>query len=648
MKLMSLKLRNFKGIKEFAFEPNGKSVSVFGDNATGKTSLFDAFLWLLFDKDSSNKKDFSLKTLDAEGKEINNLEHEVEAVLSINDEFISLRKVYTEKWTRKKGNPTATFTGHTTDYFIDDVPVKKKEYETRIADICSEDIFKLLTNPAYFNEQLHWQERRKILLEVCGDVEDEEVIKSDDKLKKLPSLLGNHGLEDFRKIIASKKSAINKELEKIPVRIDEITRSLPDIKELKQAEGAEALLKAEIKQKEEELVRLLNGGEVAEKQKQVSVIETELLKIEIEYSKKHNDKINAKRVELRKATDKLDEEVRALKGLKANKEAAERKIETLEKEVVILREKFLTKNDEQFAFEQSNTCPTCNQALPKEQLQEAREKALAEYNKQKAIYLEDIRADGKGANEEIALLKKAINEDSIQEKEREVVRYRRAETDLINELKELEKLIIGVQEYPEYVEKLTQKSALEKAIETINQNNIKVVATVKERLELLNKELERVLLINTQLDQYEKGRLRINELEEEEKNLAKEYEELEQAQFLTEEFIRAKVSLLEEKINSKFNLARFKLFDVQVNGGINEVCETLYNGVPYSSGLNNGARINVGLDIINTLAEHYNFKAPIFADNAEAVTQLIETKGQLIRLVVSEADKALRVVKDNR
>jgi hypothetical protein len=136
---------------------------------------------------------------------------------------------------------------------------------------------------------------------------------------------------------------------------------------------------------------------------------------------------------------------------------------------------------------------------------------------------------------------------------------------------------------------------------------------------------------------------RIEELKAQEKKLAAEYERLEGELYLTEEFIRQKVSLLEEKINSKFEMARFKLFNVLVNGAVEECCETTYQGVPFSS-LNNGARINVGLDIIRTLARHYNFYPPIFIDNREAVTSLIDMGDQqVISLIVSEKDKELRV-----
>lgn len=155
--------------------------------------------------------------------------------------------------------------------------------------------------------------------------------------------------------------------------------------------------------------------------------------------------------------------------------------------------------------------------------------------------------------------------------------------------------------------------------------------------------------LNAQLAKFaniEANQKRVTELEEQQQQLAEEYEKLEHQLFLIEEFIRTKVDLLNERINSKFKYARFKLFDMQINGGLAETCETLFNGVPYGSGLNNAAKINVGLDIINTLSEHYGLTAPIFIDNAEAVTKFIETNSQLVSLVVSEKDKQLRVEQD--
>ena len=259
MKLHKLVLTNFKGIKSFTLDAQGQDVNIWGDNATGKTTLYDAFLWLLFDKDSQNRKDFEIKTIGPDGEYIHGLDHSVEATLEIDGaEILTLKKVYMEKWTKKRGSPKAEFTGHTTDYYIDGVPVKKSDYDAKIASIADENIFKLLTSPKYFNEQLHWQERRKLLLQVCGDISDGDVIASDSSLTQLPAILGNRSIDDHRKIIAARRTEINKELERIPVRIDEVQRGLPDIAGIDQAGTAAriAKLKEEIKAKQEQLVRL--------------------------------------------------------------------------------------------------------------------------------------------------------------------------------------------------------------------------------------------------------------------------------------------------------------------------------------------------------------------------------------------------------
>ena len=135
---------------------------------------------------------------------------------------------------------------------------------------------------------------------------------------------------------------------------------------------------------------------------------------------------------------------------------------------------------------------------------------------------------------------------------------------------------------------------------------------------------------------------RLNELSAKEKVLSAQYETLERELDLINRFTLAKVKMLEKRINKQFALAKFKLFDQQVNGEIIPCCETLYDGVPYNTSLNNGARINVGLDIIKTMSHYYGVTAPIFCDNAEAVTELLDTGGQQIRLYVSR-DKSLTV-----
>lgn len=652
MKLHKLVLGNFKGLKSFTLEPKGQSINIYGDNATGKTTIYDAFLWLLFDKDSANRKDFEIKTIGPDGQHVHGLEHSVEGTLEIDaGEYVTLQKVYKEKWTKKRGSPESEFTGHTTDYYIDGVPVKKSEYEAKIASIADEDIFKLLTSPKYFNEQLHWQERRKLLLQVCGDILDADVIASDASLSKLPVILGNRSIDDHRKVIAARRTEINKELERIPVRIDEVQRALPDIAGVDQAETAAriASLKEQIKGKQEQLVRLESGGEVAEKTKALREVEAELLAIQNEYRNKINKLLQEKQDEYNESRERSGTLKSETSKLKQSIDQHQALIDAMEKKMETLRVQWYEVTQEQLIFEDSNVCPTCGQPLPPGKVAEMKKKAKAEFNRQKAERLEKITTEGKEL--------RAKADTLIAEKERAEKQFSEAIAQLEveekqmhllhEELEALRQKINAFSEDPTYVKKLKEKEEIEKAIVAIKAGHDKEMESIIVQIAKLEKEVLDGEEQLSQVKRYEEGQKRVRELKEQERKLAAEYERLESELYMTEQFIRTKVKLLEEKINNRFQLARFKLFDVQVNGAVVETCETLYNGVPYPD-LNGAMKINIGLDIINTLSEFYGFLAPIFIDNREAVTKLIDTKAQVISLIVSEQDKKLRVVMPNQ
>ena len=648
--LRTLTLRNFKGVREFVLDANDGGVSVYGDNATGKTTLFDAFVWLLFDKDSQNRKDFEVKTLGADGQAAHGLEHEVEGVFSWNGKEVALRKVYSEKWTKQRGSAEKVFTGHTTDYFVDAVPVAKGEFEKRIALIVDEKVFRLLSDPSYFNEQLHWQERRKLLLEVCGDISDKDVIASDGRLAALLDILGQRSLDDHRKVIAAQRTKINKDIEQIPVRISEVQRGLPDVEGMDAAGIAADLssLKSDRKAKMEELTRAEQGGGVAEKQSRLSQVRSQILDLEVAFR--------------RKAEDALQEKRSAIQDARLGAQAAEREAARLDEEALRhaeevnrltdrleeLREQWHQVNSEEFAYAEADVCPTCGQELPEEMVQEAREKALSAFNLFKSERLERLNADGRSAktlrDQAQAENKRCSSEAETQRKRAEAFSKRVAALQA-----ELEKMLSKKSEVattPEYTKLTTERDALTLAIERIKEGSQESLEALRAEIAALDESVTALEKSAAQLSQRETGEKRIAELQAEEKRLAAEYERLEKELYLTEEFIRAKVRLLEDRINSRFRYARFKLFDVQVNGGLSECCETLHKGVPYGTNLNRGARINIGLDILSTLSEHYGFSAPIFIDNREAVTRLIPVKAQVVSLIVSSQDKTLRVEKE--
>jgi len=648
MKILDLTLHNFKGIKHFRLSTQGKDVNAFGDNATGKTTLADAFMWLLFDKDSSNRKDFEIKTLKPNGEPEHGLEHAVEATLQLDSgELIQLKKVYQEKWTKKRGSATAEFTGHTTDYFIDGVPVQKKEYDAKIAEIADENIFRLLTDPRYFNEIMHWTDRRKLLLEVCGDVSDDEVISSQKALNALKDILGNRTIEQQRKIIQARLTEINKELQKIPVRIDEVKRGLPRIDDITNPEALPndiAKLRGELLAKQEELAQAKAGGQVAEKTKELRMIEAQIMDLRNRHRQELDATLAGKREELSNIQLSLNDIRFSIGSLNRSIQHNEAEINRLNERIAKLREAWHIQNDARFEFEQSETCPTCGQALPAEQLESAREKALADFNRKKAEKLESINADGKRLKEMKTSLeeKLEIMGHEIEKAKAELAELEQKESVIKAEIDNIIQGAKSVETTPEYVRLQKQHEELQEQIRQAQADVSTTVAAIQKEADEISGAIQALEQAKARFEARESGLKRIEELKAEERKLAAEYEELERQIYLTEEFIRTKVKLIEDKINSKFRMARFKLFNTLVNRGIDPCCETVYNGVPYSN-LNNGARLNIGLDIINTLAEHYGFAPPVWLDNAESVTDILPTKGQQIRLIVSAADKKLRV-----
>ncbi|WP_025727747.1 AAA family ATPase [Heyndrickxia ginsengihumi] len=647
IKLLNLTLKNFKGVRQFELRVNGNNADVYGDNATGKTTLFDAFNYLLFDKDSQNKKDFSLKTRDKDGQEIHNLEHEVEAILLVDDTQLSLKKVFKEKWSKKRGAVTPEFTGHTTDYYVDGVPKKKKEYQDVVSSMIDERIFKLLTSPTYFNEQLKPEERRKTLMEVCGEIKDEEIIASNKALDKLSSILNGKTIEDLRKIINSRKSKINKELEMIPIRIDELLRSLPELNGLdkESLESQINAINAQIDEKQTLINNIKNGNAISDKERQIKEIDLELMDIQRNHNSDTKEQLYKTKARLQEEESNLKILQSKLENLKNQKRYNDENLKRVEVQILKLKEEWFDVNNQVFQHNDDCTCPTCGQDLPAEQVESAREKALAEFNLKKSKKLESIDSKGK----ELTSQKKEIlaeNEKLKSEYDKisaQVEDKRKLVEKLQAQLSEQESQVTDVLENAAYINKLESKKSIEKEIQKLRNESAGAIQSVqieimdlRDKRDTLQKEIGNITRV-------EEAKERIAELEEEQKRLAAEYEKLEHELFLTEEFIRTKVSFLEERINSKFKYARFELFEKQINGGLNEVCNATYNGVPYGTGLNNAARINVGLDIINTLSEYYGFSAPIFIDNREAVTKLIDTNAQTISLIVSEADKELRV-----
>lgn len=631
MKLTQLNLQNFKGIEfgDFRFTNN---TIIRGDNATGKTTVFDALCWLLFGKDSLDRADFQIKTL-KNGEPVHNVNHMVQAAFDNEDGTgFTLKRIYREKYSNPRGGEVK-LTGHTTDYFINDVPSKEKEYKAFINNMINEDVFELITNPLFFNEQYTWQNRRKLLLEMCGDVDDASVINSKDELKRLTELLNGRSVDEQRKIIASKKTAINKELDMIPVRIDEAVKCKPTPLEAEQKLKDDiATIETAIKQLEEDKTVIVNGLDGAERTAKIREVKRKLADRKSQLMNEHTDKERRLEHEYKLSLVQLQMAESERDRYKDREYELDSQIKQEEARIEKLQAEFDTFNKQQFDDE---NCPTCGQPYPAEK----RAELEAMFNIQKATNLEEWQKLIDSA--------KALRQNYIEQKEIMQVKA----DGMSSQIEELSNT------------KDTKQKAMNEVGEVDLDNDVQVNDlkaelfmleldednTSDDQLKRIDSELSELAdkrsTLQTELTKYDVIRditKRINELEQEQQRLINEKNLVDETAFLLDEFVKAKVEMLEDAINKHFTITTFKMANVLVNGSVEDCCETMVDGVPYRS-LNNAARINAGIDIINALTKFYNVTAPVFIDNAEAVTKFVNCNSQTVKLIVDETCKELRV-----
>lgn len=631
MKLTQLNLQNFKGIEfgDFRFTNN---TIIRGDNATGKTTVFDALCWLLFGKDSLDRADFQIKTL-KNGEPVHNVNHMVQAAFDNEDGTgFTLKRIYREKYSNPRGGEVK-LTGHTTDYFINDVPSKEKEYKAFINNMINEDVFKLITNPLFFNEQYTWQNRRKLLLEMCGDVDDASVINSKEELKRLTELLNGRSVDEQRKIIASKKTAINKELDMLPVRIDEAVNCKPTPLEAEQKLKDDiATIETAIKQLEEDKSVIVNGLDGAERTAKIREVKRKLADRKSQLMNEHTDKERRLEHEYKLSLVQLQMAESERDRYKDREYELDSQIKQEEARIEKLQSEFDKFNQSQFDDE---LCPTCGQPYPAEK----RAELEAIFNTQKSTNLEEWQKLIDSA--------KALKQSYIEQKEIMQVKVDGTSSqieELSNKKDEKQKAMNEVGEVDLDNDVQVNDLKAELFMLELDEDN-----TSDDQLKRLNSELSELAdkrsTLQTELTKYDVIRditKRINELEQEQQRLINEKNLVDETAFLLDEFVKAKVEMLEDTINKYFTITTFKMANVLVNGSVEDCCETMVDGVPYRS-LNNAARINAGIDIINALTKFYNVNAPVFIDNAEAVTKFIDCKSQTIKLIVDETCKELYV-----
>lgn len=668
IKLLSMHIQNFKGCKDRKIE-FGDKTRIFGANATGKTTVFDSFTWLLFGKDSLGSTDFDVRPLDADGKMINSIEISVEAKISVDSDEYELKKVQKQKWVKKHGTDTRVFQGNVNEFEINGYPKSQKDFKDFISGIIDEDVFNMITNLNAFNA-LAWKKQREILMKFVGSFSDVEIAEGlDEKYAKLIPELRIASTEDILKKYTKAKTALNKDMVEIPARIDEISKQLV-IADVEALEVEKTAKEVALQKVEDEI----SGGagkleEINKKREEILNLKFHISEIQNEENQKLFDKSKIVRDNLNARDRELSNVKREIGNLSDEIKAVHNMYEAQEREKDRLLVEWRSEKAKTFPefvpldplSKSATVCPTCGRELAedvKKKILDDYESSVelhqnkysedkAKFEEARAKKLEQIEKDGKEAAASRDKLK--ANEAELRKKMDEL-NIQLADTQKKYDIAkaELDKFPTkaDISENTEYLATIEKISVLEKEIEVMSAES-----TGKTELEakkaVLKDEIAGIAGKIVAADN-SKVKERIAELEAEQKEVGQKIAEQEQMIDLVEDFIKAKMNMISEKINEMFKIVSFKLFDVQINGGIKETCECTVNGVPLSS-LNNGHRIVAGLDIIHSLSNLYEVICPIFVDNAESINDFNVPKmdAQMVYLMVTD-DKDLKVESEDK
>lgn len=663
--LQRLSLMNFKGIQNLHIDFSNVT-NIHGANGTGKTTIFDAFTWLLFGKDSQDRKDFDIKPIDSKGNIIQKIENEVEGVLNVNGDPITIKRIHREKWVKKRGFDDAEFAGNETVYFWDEVPMQAKEFTAKINDLLDESVFKLISNPLAFNN-LKWQDRRKVLVDIAGDI---KVDYAANGLSHILQLTEKKTIRELQLENGSKVKKVKEELKQIPTRIDEVQKSKPVPllfeeleKELAYKENQLTDIDSQLQDSSKQNQSFLEQkkaiqNEIFDLETQISTIENELKNQAANKTKVDTSKVDTLKQKLSNHQYELTTAKNNLQQIENNINYGKKQLESIEFDMQKLREEWQKVNGETLSFDENAFhCPACKREFESGDVEAKRNELTTNFNTSKKNRLSVISQKGAELKNEKENLENSLNTfESQKVNAYEYINKLNSEIESINSAIELEQNVLASADVKPFNDLLTElllthptydslkielNNKKEQLInmQPINNDDLQINKTA---LQTRIKEINEALGMKIQIAA---ANNRIKELEQEETQLSNTLLELEKQQFDIEKYIKLSIEALEQNINNKFKLVIFKLFDTQINGGEVECCEALINGVPFHSA-NTASKINAGIDIINTLCEFYQTTSPIIVDNRESVSKLIDSKSQLINLIVSENDKKLRVTSE--
>lgn len=645
VRIISMSIENFKCFRKLDIEFKENDIFIYGDNETGKTSIFDAFCWCMYGTNSIGEKSFLAKT-----QFVNSL---VTTTVSVNLEISDdSRPIKFCRMLKPKLNKHKEFMRYETECQINDLPKGVREFEREVDEIAEYDVFLLLTMPRYFMEQINpykglkdWEIRRTMLFKLCDEIDEETISKKQEKFQWIPEYLKRY--KDSSEILSMLKikiSELEKNILEITIRIDQQSKNVA------YSEFDDSKLRNEILPLQAKLKRLETKieKEKNESENVINEINKKISELKLIETQEKNNIAKAKLLKKEKTELKIFSELKKLRDehnklaldYKNKVLAATMEREDIQSKILLLQQKYESLEDELIRLKldyknikSSNPeiCPTCKREFDNAEDIKRKNKAMLFNVKMLGIEKKD---EAEELRDNIKKLRQEFNAFEEPEKPERLVQLEAK----INELmsmsydNDLEELSDNLEHYKSELEKCSLEIEQEK-----NRNFENISNLTYEKMEIENKISNlKAKLNNMELEKQTKKTL--DELIEKLKTKQTLKSDFEFKKDSILEFIQYKCNIYEENLNSIFQNIKWKLFSFnKTNEELRECCIPLYNGIEYKN-LSESTKTICGIEIIEVFQKSYNIELPIFIDNAEGITNIRSSNYQIIRLLVESED----------
>lgn len=651
-----LHLLNFRGARDVRVSFTDGTNIVCGDNGTGKSTLMDAFLWLLFGKDAEERKDCEIKRIEA-GETLRRTDATVECRIDVDGQQNTLRRSLREVWSKPRGATEPVFKGNETEYSINDVPKKMSEFDAWVAEhLAPADVFRMLTDADCF-PRLKWEKQREKLFELAGGVDEAAVRDSVDGLADLLARLSDKSLEDYKRELAARKRKLRKALDEITPRTDQTRLMIPttdarDVWERRLADVDARLADLNREAADFAARERARGAEARRRVEEVEALKTrmarrtaELRRAAIEEAEKKNEGRRQVEARLRDLKAADAEATRRLKDAKGEVDELALRINQKEEACERLRAAWYAESARPYTGD--SVCPHCLQPLPEEMQRDNRRR----FEESKNERLSQIQTDGHRTKAEITRL-----EEEMKTAE---ARLDRAAGDAFDAEASAEILREELAEMPDRVEPAAVDPMADEAYRAMAEELERLEAdapqtlpasetnggeAITARLATLNRERDTIRRGLSDCDTADSLRAEIRRLDEEARTLAQQLSDVDRDEDTMRRYTRARIEAMEQRVNSLFRTVRFRLFEYTNEGGEVDTCVPLVgdDGVPYPVA-NTAAQVWAGLEIIHVLQQHAGVSAPVFVDGAERVTHFPRMDHQAILLKVAQGVRPMRV-----